>query len=158
MDVGRWESEWSGVERWERSWATLVQRRGKMSWTVTFRGAAQPVILMVVIAASTLEIFYGPSRGLNVVGAIILALSLFSVRKHYRVVYGTIEVVFSTFILTYNWRQGRGAFSSDFNSDFDIWVWQIIFIQRLSRRSTYSSEEWTTLLRVRRKAKRLIRP
>jgi hypothetical protein len=29
----------------------------------------------------------------------------------------------------YNWRQGRGAFSSDFSSDFDIWVWQIIFIQ-----------------------------
>jgi hypothetical protein len=100
-----------------------------MSWTVTFRGAAQPVILIVVIAASTLEVFYGPSRGLNVVGAIILALSLFSVRKHYRVAYGTIEVVFSIFILTYSWRQGRGAFSSDFSSDFDIWVWQIVFIQ-----------------------------
>jgi hypothetical protein len=100
-----------------------------MSWMDRIRSGVPPVILAGVVAVSTYWIFYGSSRGLNIVGAIILALSLFSVRKHYRVAYGTIEVVFSIFILTYNWRQGRGAFSSDFSSDFDIWVWQIIFIQ-----------------------------
>jgi hypothetical protein len=129
-----------------------------MRWTVTCRGAVQPVILIVVIAASTLEIFYGPSRGLNVVGAILLALSLILVRKHYRVAYGTIEVVFSTFILTYNWRQGRGAHLVRTLAASSISGFGGSSLFRLSRRSTNSSEEWTTLLMAQRKAKRLIRP
>jgi hypothetical protein len=100
-----------------------------MSLAVMVRNAAPPVILAIVVVASALKVFYGPSRVLNIVGAIILALSLFSIRKHYRVFYGAIEVAFGVFVLGYNWRQGRGAFSSGFSSGFDIWIWQIIFIQ-----------------------------
>jgi hypothetical protein len=100
-----------------------------MSWAVTVRGGGSPIILAVVLAVSTYWIFYGSSRGLNIAGAMILALSLFSVRKHCRVLYGIIEISFAIFVLTYNWRQGRGAFSSGFSSGFDIWVWQIIFLQ-----------------------------
>jgi hypothetical protein len=96
---------------------------------LTVRGAAPPIILAVVVAVSTYWIFYGSSRGLNIAGAIILALSLFSVRKRYRVLYGVIEIGFAVFILAYNWRQGRGAFSAEFSGGFDIWVWQLIFIQ-----------------------------
>jgi hypothetical protein len=33
------------------------------------------------------------SRGLNIAGAMILALSLFSVRKHCKVLYGVFELV-----------------------------------------------------------------
>jgi hypothetical protein len=100
-----------------------------MNWTVTVRCAAPPVILAVVMAVSTFEVFYGPTRALNTAGAIVLALGLFSVRKHYRVLYGAIEIGFGIFVLTYNWRLGRGAFSSGFSSDFDIWVWPLIFLQ-----------------------------
>jgi hypothetical protein len=82
-----------------------------MTWMLTIRKAAPPIVLAVVVVVSTYEIFYGPSRYLNNASAIILALSLFSVRKHYKVSYGAIEIVFSIFVLTYNWRQGRGAFS-----------------------------------------------
>jgi hypothetical protein len=84
---------------------------------------------MVVVAVSSYEIFYGPSRELNVVSAVILALGLFAVRKHYRVSYGAIEIAFSMFVLFHDWTKGRGAFSSGFSSDFDIWAWQIIFVQ-----------------------------
>jgi hypothetical protein len=88
------------------------------------------LILIIVLAGSAYEVFYGPSRDLNVVAAIILAIALFSVRKHYRVSYGAIEIAFGLFVLAYNWRQGRGAFSSDFSSsDFDVWIWQIILLQ-----------------------------
>jgi hypothetical protein len=82
-----------------------------MTWMLTIRKAAPPIVLAVVVVVSTYKIFYGPSRYLNNASAIILALSLFSVRKHYKVSYGAIEIVFSIFVLTYNWRQGRGAFS-----------------------------------------------
>jgi len=100
-----------------------------MNWMDRIRSGVPAVILVAVVAVSSYWIFYGSSRELNIVGAIILALGLFSVRKHYRVLYGVIEIGFSIFILTYNWRQGRGAFSSEFSSDFDISVWQIILLQ-----------------------------
>src|ERR1700720_3870932 len=100
-----------------------------MSWAIKRSDVVQPIVLMVVVAVSSYEIFYGPSRGLNVVSAVILALGLFAVRKHYRVSYGAIEIGFGIFVLTYNWQQGRGAFSSGFSAGFDIWVWQIILLQ-----------------------------
>jgi uncharacterized transporter YbjL len=100
-----------------------------MNWMDRIRSGVPPVILVAVVAVSTYWIFYGSSRDLNVIAAIILALGLFSVRKHYRVSYGVIEIGFSVFILIYNWRQGRGAFSSAFSSGFDISVWQIILLQ-----------------------------
>jgi hypothetical protein len=34
------------------------------------------------------------------------------------------------FVLWNSWKQGRGAFSSDFSSkDFDVWNWQVILLQ-----------------------------
>jgi hypothetical protein len=90
------------------------------------------VILAIALAGSTYEVFYGTSRELNVVAAIILAVGLFSVRKHYRASYGAIEVAFGLLLLAYNWRQGRGAFSSGFSSGFDIWIWQVILLQTLA--------------------------
>ena len=66
------------------------------------RRGLSPVLLAAVVAVSTYWIVYGSNPGLNIAGAIILALSLFSVRKHYRVSYGAIEIGFSIFVLTYN--------------------------------------------------------
>ena len=93
------------------------------------RSVVRAVILTIALAGWTYEVFYGTGRELNAVAAIILAICLFSMRKHYRVSYGAIEVAFGLFLLAYNWRKGRGAFSSEFSSDFQIWVWQVILIQ-----------------------------
>jgi hypothetical protein len=56
------------------------------------RTVLPPIILAVVSATATYWIFYGSTRYLNISGAIILALSLFSIRKNYRVTYGLIEI------------------------------------------------------------------
>jgi hypothetical protein len=103
-----------------------------MIWMDRIRSGVSTIILATVVAVSIYWTFYGSSRGLNIGGAIILALSLFSVRKRYRVLYGMIEITFGIFLLAYSWRQGRGAFSAEFSSEFDIWIWQIVFIQNFA--------------------------
>jgi hypothetical protein len=63
----------------------------------------------MVPAVSTYEIFYGPDRLINVAAAIPLALSLFAIRKHYRTIYGTIEIAFGAFVFgTHGDRGGAG--------------------------------------------------
>ena len=89
-------------------------------------------ILTVALIASIYEVIYGPARAVNTLAALTLAATLFSIRKHYRVTYGVIEIAFGIFALAYTWRAGRGAFSSDFSSDFDIFVWQLVVLSTLT--------------------------
>src|SRR6266851_423254 len=103
-----------------------------MSATLKLRNVVAPIVLALVLVGAYYEIFYGPNRALNIVGAITLALGLFALRKHYRLTYGFIEIGFRIFVLTYNWQQGRGAFSSAFSTGFDRWVWEVIFIQNFA--------------------------
>jgi hypothetical protein len=95
----------------------------------TARDFARPVILCVIAALSLWGIFSGPSAYCTVASAIVLAVVLFSGRKHYRVIYGAIEIGFGIFVLIYAWHKGRGGFSSDFNNDFQIYEWQLILLQ-----------------------------
>jgi hypothetical protein len=83
-----------------------------MEW----KQVVQVVVLATVLPLSVYEVFYGPCRELNVVGAIVAAISLFAIRKHYLTTYGAIEILFGLFVLWNSWKQGRGAFSSDFSS------------------------------------------
>ena len=57
------------------------------------------VISATVIAVSIYEVFYGQNQQIDTVAAIILAISLFAVRKHYRTTYGIIEIAFGVFVL-----------------------------------------------------------
>src|SRR5712675_2090427 len=98
------EHRWCGDRR-----RTHAMLRGGRS--VRRENVMRALILIIVLAGSAYEVFYGPSRDLNLAAAIILAIALFSVRKHYRVSYGAIEIAFGLFVLAHNWRQGRGAFS-----------------------------------------------
>src|SRR5712691_10949955 len=93
------------------------------------RDSTRAGILLMVIVGALYELLYGPNRGLNIAGALVLALALFSLRRHNRVTYGVIEIGFGLFLLLYTWPEGRGAFSAGFSNGFDIWVWQLILVR-----------------------------
>jgi hypothetical protein len=95
----------------------------------TARDFARPIILCVVATLSLWGIFRGPNAYCTVVSALVLAVMLFSGRKHYRGTYGAIEIGFGIFVLIYAWHKGRGEFSSDFSNDFQIYEWQLILLQ-----------------------------
>jgi hypothetical protein len=97
--------------------------------SMRYKEIVRPVVLAIALIVSTYEVLHGPGRALNIAGALVLAVTLFSIRKHHRVSYGIIEIAFGCFGLWYTWREGRGAISSDFSADFDVWMWRIIVIQ-----------------------------
>jgi hypothetical protein len=106
-----------------------MRERTAANTKVWSAAVAHFVVLAVVLGGAIYEVFYGPNREINVVAAIVLAVSLFAVRKHYRTTYGAIEIAFGVFVLWNTWRQGRRGFSADFSSDFDVWNWTIILLQ-----------------------------
>lgn len=89
----------------------------------------RPIILCVIATLALYGVFRGPSAFWVVASAIVLAVILFSIRKHYRGTYGAIEIAFGIFVLIYTWSKGRGGFSSDFSNDFQIYEWQLILLQ-----------------------------
>lgn len=96
---------------------------------LTRSDAARSVILAVVIPLAAYEIFYGPSALVNVGAAVIMAIGLYSVRKHHGFLYGAIEIAFGVAVLLFTWARGRGGFSSGFSNGFAIYEWRIILVQ-----------------------------
>lgn len=103
------------------------KRSGHLSLVDGIQRGIQPALLALVVAVSTYWIFYGPGRDLNVAGAILLALSLFSVRKHYRTTYGIIEIELGVFSSCTRGGRGEVHLALDFSGDFDTWKWLFIF-------------------------------
>ena len=60
---------------------------------------------------------------------IVVAVSLFCFRFRFRLIYGLGELVFGLLVLWDATGKGRGAFSSDFSSGFDIFQLSVVFIQ-----------------------------
>jgi hypothetical protein len=96
---------------------------------LTRKDVARSVILVVVIPLAAYEIFYGPSAPVNVGAAVIMAIGLFSVRRHHGFLYGAMEIAFGIAILVFTWAKGRGGFSSGFSNGFATYEWRIILVQ-----------------------------
>ena len=56
--------------------------------TTTASVVTNAAVLAIVPAVSIYEILYGPEFPINVAAAIVLAVSLFAIRKRYRTAYG----------------------------------------------------------------------
>ena len=57
------------------------------------KGIVRAVVLTIALIVSTYEVLYGPGRELNIAAALVLAVTLFSIRKHHRVSYGMIVLI-----------------------------------------------------------------
>jgi hypothetical protein len=89
--------------------------------------------LLAALAALALTIYgllYGPFPA-YILSAIVAALVLFWLRKHFRILYGLIEVAVGVFTLWSQSSVGRGAFSFGFSNGFQTFQWQIALLATL---------------------------
>ena len=76
-----------------------------------------------------LRVFYGSSRAGIVVASLVIAISLFWLRKIARGLYGAIEVLIGFVAILDASTKGRGALSAGFSSGFQRYEWAVILLQ-----------------------------
>ncbi len=86
-------------------------------------------LLALITGAAARALLEGTSRQMIFGGGIVVAISLFCFRFRFRLIYGLGELVFGLLVLWDATGKGRGAFSSDFSSDFDIFQLSVVVIQ-----------------------------
>jgi hypothetical protein len=87
------------------------------------------IALFVSACLAVLYVFFGSGRTGIVVASLVIAASLFCLRKKARGLYGTIEVALGFIAIWDASAKGRGDFSSDFSSDFARYEWSVILLQ-----------------------------
>jgi hypothetical protein len=87
------------------------------------------IALFIAAVLATLYVFYGSSRVGIVVASLVIAISLFWLRKIARGLYGAIEVLIGFVAILDASTKGRGAFSAGFSSGFQRYEWAVILLQ-----------------------------
>jgi hypothetical protein len=108
----------------------------------------QATALLMAAVLATLYVFYGPWRAGIVVASLVIAVSLFWLRKIARGLYGAIEVLIGFVAILDASTKGRGGFSAGFSSgDFQRYEWSVILLQTaaaiyLTIRGLDNLEQW----------------
>jgi|SRR6516162_1681958 hypothetical protein len=87
------------------------------------------IALFIAAVLATLYVFYGSSRAGIVVASLVIAISLFWLRKIARGLYGAIEVLIGFVAILDASTKGRGALSAGFSSGFQRYEWAVILLQ-----------------------------
>ena len=86
-------------------------------------------VAALAIASCFYILVYGSNRIAIVVCGAGAALVMFLIRLRFRLVYRLAEIVFGLFVLWDASGKGRGAFSSDFSRDFDVFQITVVLLQ-----------------------------
>ena len=87
------------------------------------------IALFIAAVLATLYVFYGSSRAGIVVASLVIAISLFWLRKIARGLYGAIEVLIGFVAILDASTKGRGALSAGFSSGFQRYEWAVVLLQ-----------------------------
>jgi hypothetical protein len=110
--------------------------------------------LFTAALLATLYVFYGSSRAGIIAASLVIAVSLFGLRKIARGLYGSIEVLIGIIAIVDASTKGRGAFSSGFSAGFQRYEWSLILLQTaaaiyLTIRGLENIEQWWSARRHR---------
>jgi hypothetical protein len=117
------------TQRWR--WPVMAHRPGTgRRWLSKFWKHNQATALFASAVLATLYVFRGPGWFETIVASLVIAVSLFWLRKMARGIYFAIEVVIGLIAIWDASGKGRGDFSSDFSSsDFAVYQWSVILLQ-----------------------------
>src|SRR5258708_19017533 len=83
----------------------------------------------IAAVLATLCVFYESSPVWIVVASLVIAVSLFWLRKIARGLYGAMEVVIGFVAILDASTKGRGGFSAGFSAGFQRYEWPVILLQ-----------------------------
>jgi hypothetical protein len=100
-----------------------MSENGRQATLGIVNGTAAGLSLSVLVNASERPVIFA--------SGIVLAISLFILRREIRWLYGLIEISFGLYVLWDASGKGRGAFSSDFSDAFSKFQLAVVVIQTL---------------------------
>jgi hypothetical protein len=95
------------------------------------RKVIEAFITGIVAGVSVDTLIEAPYPLVVFAAGVVLALSLFNLRRLFRGLYGGIEVVFGLLVLWDSTSKGRGGFSADFSNDFAKFQFSLVIIQTM---------------------------
>jgi len=98
----------------------------RWQWAKVFKAPFWGVAVLII---TFYILVYGSNRIGIVVGGAVAAILMFLIRLRFRLVYGLAEIVFGLFVLWDVSGKGRGAFSSEFSSEFDVFQITVVLVQ-----------------------------
>lgn len=98
-------------------------------WQSTIRENGFATALVIIAVLATLYVFNGSTRAGIVLASLVVAVSLFLLRRIVRGLYGTIEVVIGFIAIWDASSKGRGGFSAGFSSGFQRYEWTVVLLQ-----------------------------
>jgi hypothetical protein len=89
-----------------------------------------PFVLFILIVATYVVFNTGPTT--TVLAGLVAAITFFWMKLKHRIFYGASEIVAGIYVLSQNYPQGRGAFSSGFSDGFQVFKWNVVLISTLT--------------------------
>lgn len=88
-------------------------------------------VVLIILGLTSYVVFnFGPFA--TVLAGLLAAGTFFWMKLRHRVFYGASEIFAGIFVLSQNYHQGRGAFSSGFGDGFQAFRWNVVLLSTLT--------------------------
>jgi hypothetical protein len=97
-------------------------------------GSARPylsLLIVLIILGGAIYVVFNAGPLITVLAGVVAAITFFWMKLKHRIFYGASEILAGIYVLSQNYPQGGGGFSSAFSDGFQVFKWNVVLISTL---------------------------